>query len=149
VDDKCCEGGMWWGPCTRYKNAVTTELFVDCSIGMYEIYGNKRDSERAVRGWIWFKHCGMITVERLVNDGLTQDGRSPPEFAVPYLPPLRILSLERALADGMNNGQTTWTHSTIKELFSPDYRNYTNTQATHLSSLPQCISSTPSFQVPS
>lgn len=34
--------------CTRYKNAVTMELFVDCSIGMYEIHGNKRDLERAV-----------------------------------------------------------------------------------------------------
>jgi predicted alpha-1,6-mannanase (GH76 family) len=109
-DDKCCGGGMWWGPCTRYKNAVTTELFVNCSIGMYEIYGNKRDLERAVRGWIWFKNCGMINEEGLVNDGLTQDCRYPPEVAVPLLA-IACFSRKRVLVDGRNNGQTTWTYN--------------------------------------
>jgi predicted alpha-1,6-mannanase (GH76 family) len=82
-DEKYFGGGMWWGPLTWYKNAVTTELFVDCAVGVYELFGDERDLERAIRGWIWFKECGMINEEGLVNDGLTLDFRYPPP-ALPF-----------------------------------------------------------------
>ena len=88
---------MWWGPLTWYKNAVTTELFVDCAVGVYELFGDERDLERAIRGWIWFKECGMINEEGLVNDGLTLDFRYPPpalpfQFQIPcFFPSLFIL----------------------------------------------------------
>jgi len=62
---------MWWGPCDKYKNAVTTELFIATSIGMYEVYGKKSMLESAIRAWVWFKNSGMINAQGTVNDGLT------------------------------------------------------------------------------
>src|SRR5438105_2672433 len=82
---------MWWGPLTWYKNAVTTELFVDCAVGVYELLGDKSDLESAIRGWIWFKECGMINEKGLVNDGLTLDFKYSPQavlfpFRIPPFP---------------------------------------------------------------
>ena len=61
---------MYWGPRSTYKNAVTTELFITASMGMYEIYREKHLLEAAIRGWVWFKGSGMINQQGLVNDGL-------------------------------------------------------------------------------
>lgn len=69
-DNKHCGGGMYWGPRSTYKNAVTTELFITASLGMYEIYREKHLLEAAIRGWVWFKGSGMINQQGLVNDGL-------------------------------------------------------------------------------
>ena len=69
-DDSSCGGGMKWGPFTNYKNAVTTELWIATSIGMYEAFGKEKFLESAIRGWEWFKNSGMINAQGLVNDGL-------------------------------------------------------------------------------
>ena len=71
-DDATCGGGMYWGPGCRskYKNAVTIELWITASVGMYEAFGDESMLEAAIRGWVWFEKSGMINDEGLVNDGL-------------------------------------------------------------------------------
>ena len=71
-DNKTCGGGMYWGPCSNYKNAVTTELWISASMGMYEAFGKENMLEAAIRGWVWFKNSGMLNAEGLVNDGLDE-----------------------------------------------------------------------------
>ena len=66
-----CGGGMKWGPTSGYKNAVTTELFIATSMGMYEAFGTQGYLDNAVKAWIWFKNSGMINGQGLINDGLT------------------------------------------------------------------------------
>lgn len=68
-----CGGGMNWGPFNGYKNAVTTELFVATSIGMYEAFGTQNYLDNAVKAWTWFKNSGLINAQGLVNDGLTDN----------------------------------------------------------------------------
>jgi len=76
-DDSSCGGGMIWGPgcCTIYKNAVTTELWITASVGMYEAFGDESMLENSIRGWVWFEKSGMINDEGLVNDGLDRNCR--------------------------------------------------------------------------
>src|SRR5579859_2655128 len=66
-----CGGGMKWGPFNGYKNAVTTELFVASSIGMYAAFGTQSYLDNAVKAWSWFKNSGLINPQGTVNDGLT------------------------------------------------------------------------------
>ena len=114
---------MWWGPCTWYKNAVTTELFVR-AVGIHDLMGDKRDLERTGRGWIWFRECGMINEEGLVNDGLTEEFKYPPFvpfffsflsflFLVPMVVSgvFLIPSMMANFIDNRNNNQTTWTYN--------------------------------------
>ena len=61
---------MFWGQGSKYKNAVTTELWITASMGMYEAFKEENMLQAAIRGWIWFKMSGMINAEGLVNDGL-------------------------------------------------------------------------------
>ena len=72
-DNTTCGGGMYWGPCSSYKNAVTTELYITASMGMYEAFGDQSYLEAAIRGWAWFERSGMFNVEGLVNDGLDKN----------------------------------------------------------------------------
>ena len=46
-DDDTCGGGMVWGRWARYKNAITTELWIAASIGMYEVFAEERMLEAA------------------------------------------------------------------------------------------------------
>jgi len=72
-DESTCGGGMYWGPrgwCWSYKNAVTTELWITASMGMYEAFGEESMLEAAIRGWVWFEKSGMINDQGLINDGL-------------------------------------------------------------------------------
>jgi hypothetical protein len=64
---------MVWGRWVRYKNAVTTELYIAASIGMYESLGDDRMLENATRGWVWLKKSGMLNKEGLFNDGLDNE----------------------------------------------------------------------------
>jgi predicted alpha-1,6-mannanase (GH76 family) len=96
-DNSTCGGGMNWGPCSKYKNAVTTELFIATSIGMYEVFGKESMLQAAIRAWVWFKKSGMINAEGLVNDGLDQN--------CTYTPSLHCI------VDRRNNAQTTWTYN--------------------------------------
>jgi hypothetical protein len=77
-DNKSCGGGMYWGPTSTYKNAVTTELFITASVMMYEEYGTRSYLDAAIRGWVWFNASGMINAQGLVNDGLDGTCRYDP-----------------------------------------------------------------------
>jgi len=74
-DEKCCGGGMVWGGGSNYKNAVTTELYITASIGMYEAFKKEDYLQAAVKGWSWFKMSGLINDQGLVNDGLDNNCR--------------------------------------------------------------------------
>jgi len=69
-DNSTCGGGMFWGQGSKYKNAVTTELWITASMGMYEAFKKESMLQAAIRGWVWFRMSGMINAEGLVNDGL-------------------------------------------------------------------------------
>ena len=77
-DDESCGGGMVWGRWARYKNAITTELWIAASIGMYEAFGEERMLQAAAKGWVWLKESGMFNDEGLINDGLDGDCKYPP-----------------------------------------------------------------------
>ena len=82
-DESTCGGGMYWGPrgwCWSYKNAVTTELWITASVGMYEVFGEEWMLEAAIKGWVWFEKSGMINDQGLVNDGLDRHCRYLPFF---------------------------------------------------------------------
>ena len=87
---------MNWGPFTKYKNAVTTELFIATAVGMYEAFHRDGMLEASIRAWIWFKNSGMINAQGLVNDGLTTTCQYP----------LIVFCGRRR-----NNGQTTWAYN--------------------------------------
>lgn len=95
-DNVLCDGGMIWSPyLTPYKNAITNELFISASIGMYLYFpGDNIDSpfvdetnprrhnpvylEAAVRGYKWLKESKMTTEAGLYGDGFHISGwRSP------------------------------------------------------------------------
>jgi hypothetical protein len=71
-DDETCGGGMVWGRWARYKNAVTTELWIAASVGMFEVFGEERMLEAALKGWVWLRESGMFNSEGLINDGLDE-----------------------------------------------------------------------------
>jgi hypothetical protein len=96
-DNVLCGGGMIWSPyLTPYKNAITNELFVSASIGMYLYFpGDLIDSpflapsdpngnvqkphnpvhlEAAVRGYQWLKDSNMTTQAGLYGDGFHISG---------------------------------------------------------------------------
>ena len=80
-----CNGGMTWNPAlTPYKNAITNELFIAASIGMYLYYpGDNNTSpylvteslhdslylDNAVKAYKWLRESKMLS-----NEGLYQDG---------------------------------------------------------------------------
>lgn len=74
-DNTSCGGGMVWGQGSKYKNAVTTELWITASMCMYEVFKEENMLHAAIRGWVWFRMSGMINEEGLVNDGLDNDCR--------------------------------------------------------------------------
>lgn len=95
-DTVLCDGGMIWSPyLTPYKNAITNELFISASIGMYLYFpGDNIDSpfledanrrphnpvylEAAIRGYRWLKESGMTTEAGLYGDGFHIKGwRNP------------------------------------------------------------------------
>lgn len=121
-DEKCCGGGMYWGRWSRYKNAVTSELFVDLSGAVYEVTQESRDLEWAIRGWVWFRESGMVNDQGLVNDGLTRDCRYP--LSEQWLVGCVLWTL-------LTIGTTEKRHGlTTKASFSPAYQNYTSTRPT-------------------
>ena len=70
-DNTTCGGGMVSGPFSTYKNAVTNELWITASVGMYEAFGEPTMLEAALQAWTWFNNSGMINAQGLVNDGLS------------------------------------------------------------------------------
>ena len=90
-DVTLCEGGMIWSPyLTPYKNAITNELYIAASIGMYLYYpGDVIDSpfvanlasasdgyphnpthlQAAMEGYKWLKNSNMTSENGLYGDG--------------------------------------------------------------------------------
>ncbi|KAL1962048.1 hypothetical protein VTN77DRAFT_634 [Rasamsonia byssochlamydoides] len=89
-DDVLCGGGMVWSPyLTPYKNAITNELFISASVGMYLYFpGDPIDSPylaggnsgedvvhdpaylaAAVKGYEWLKNSNMTGFGDLYADG--------------------------------------------------------------------------------
>jgi predicted alpha-1,6-mannanase (GH76 family) len=86
--DATCGGGLWWNTSRRYKNAITSELFLTLAARLCQrTPGGPGRSYRAwaLRTWDWLQASGLIGASGLVNDGLTAGCR--------------------------NNGGTTWTYN--------------------------------------
>jgi predicted alpha-1,6-mannanase (GH76 family) len=87
--DDVCGGGVWWSKEHKYKNAITTELFLTLAARLHERTSAGAASTPylawALRAWQWLSTSGMINQANLFNDGLTSDCR--------------------------NNGDTTWTYN--------------------------------------
>jgi predicted alpha-1,6-mannanase (GH76 family) len=84
--DGVCGGGMWWNTRRRYKNAITTELFITLAARLHERVPDDQDYlPWALRGWEWLSGRALIGPDGLVNDGLT--------------------------AGCENNGGTAWTYN--------------------------------------
>ena len=87
--DGTCGGGLWWNTDRRYKNAITSELFLALAARLAQRAAGERAHREyldwALRTWEWLHGSGMIGPDGLVNDGLT--------------------------AGCANNGGTTWTYN--------------------------------------
>jgi predicted alpha-1,6-mannanase (GH76 family) len=87
--DDTCGGGLWWNTSQRYKNAITSELFLALAARLAQRASDSRSHREyldwAVRTWEWLRASGMIGSHGLFNDGLT--------------------------AGCANNGGTTWTYN--------------------------------------
>ncbi len=87
--DGTCGGGLWWNTSRRYKNAITSELFLALAARLAQRASDERVHREyldwALRTWEWLRASGMIEPGGLVNDGLT--------------------------AGCANNGGTTWTYN--------------------------------------
>lgn len=71
-DTDLCEGGMLWSPyLDPYKNAITNELYISASVGMYLYHGdrNERYLANAMRGIEWLRASNMTNRQGLYVDG--------------------------------------------------------------------------------
>ncbi|KAG0636745.1 glycosyl hydrolase family 76-domain-containing protein [Tuber brumale] len=71
-DTALCAGGMLWSPyLDPYKNAITNELYISASIGMYLYNGdrNERYLFNAIRGHEWLRNSNMTNKQGLYTDG--------------------------------------------------------------------------------
>lgn len=85
-EDGVCGGGIWWRSDKKYKNAITSELFIKLAAQLHDrIPGDTTYLARAEKVWAWFFASGMINGDRLVNDGLNDQCK--------------------------NNGGETWTYN--------------------------------------
>eukprot|EP01061_Rhynchopus_euleeides_P005968 TRINITY_DN15052_c0_g1_i3.p1 TRINITY_DN15052_c0_g1~~TRINITY_DN15052_c0_g1_i3.p1 ORF type:complete len:293 (+),score=105.98 TRINITY_DN15052_c0_g1_i3:177-1055(+) len=73
VWDGHCGGGVWWDRKKTYKNAITNELFITLSMGLYRATGTTSYLTWAEQGWAWFEASGMIQPNGLVVDGISMD----------------------------------------------------------------------------
>jgi len=85
--DGVCGGGVWWNTDRKYKNAISSELFLTLAGQLARRAPDPGGRYRAwaERAWEWFQGSGMIGPSGLVNDGLT--------------------------VGCANNGGTTWTYN--------------------------------------
>jgi predicted alpha-1,6-mannanase (GH76 family) len=71
--DDTCGGGLWWNEKKKYKNAITSELFITLAARLHQRTPADQGSYLtwALRAWEWFSASGLIGASGLVNDGLT------------------------------------------------------------------------------
>ncbi|MCP4176543.1 MAG: glycosyl hydrolase [bacterium] len=84
--DNHCNGGVWWQPEKKYKNAITNELYLVLATDLYAVTKDKYYLNWAIKEWKWFKSSGLINSKNLINDGLNYNTCK-------------------------NNGETTWTYN--------------------------------------
>jgi predicted alpha-1,6-mannanase (GH76 family) len=83
--DDTCGGGLWWSQDRRYKNAITTALFLLAAGRLARMRPDEPAYARwATQAWEWFDAVGLVNRDHLVNDGLEHCH---------------------------NNGGTTWTYN--------------------------------------
>lgn len=71
-DESLCRGGMIWSPWLEpYKNAITNELYVAASVGMYLYHPahDRRWLENAKKAHAWLDASGMRNKQGLYTDG--------------------------------------------------------------------------------
>ncbi|KAI5367193.1 putative glycoside hydrolase, family 76, six-hairpin glycosidase superfamily [Septoria linicola] len=98
-DESLCGGGMVWNPVLEpYKNAITNQLWISASVGMYLHFPGDNNSfpfmnqdldtkglghaephdthflEAAVQGYSWFKNSNMTNTQGLYVDGFHISG---------------------------------------------------------------------------
>jgi len=91
--DDTCAGGIWWSKDRKYKNAIANELFLDVAAALAnrtEGAEHRGYAEWAEKEWRWFAQSGMINASRLINDGLSSDGKN---------------------GACVNNGKTEWSYN--------------------------------------
>lgn len=86
-----CGGGLIWMTTNAYTNAVTNELFLKLSSGLYQATHQQTYLTWANEELSWFNASGMLNSSNLINDGLSVSSTSP--------------------SSCQNNGQTTWTYN--------------------------------------
>jgi predicted alpha-1,6-mannanase (GH76 family) len=72
--DGTCGGGLWWNEAKKYKNAITSELFLTLAARLHQ--RTPADGSYltwALRAWEWLSSSGLIGASGLVNDGLTAE----------------------------------------------------------------------------
>lgn len=71
--DGTCGGGLWWNTERRYKNAITSELFLTLAARLHQRLpgGGTRYRDWALRCWDWLHGSGLIGDSGLIHDGLT------------------------------------------------------------------------------
>jgi predicted alpha-1,6-mannanase (GH76 family) len=70
--DGTCGGGLWWNEKRKYKNAITSELFLTLAAQLARrTPAHPEYRDWALRTWDWLHGSGMIGPGGLVNDGLT------------------------------------------------------------------------------
>ena len=72
-NDTSCHGGLPWNTTSRYKNAITNELFLTLAALLHQRTPGDQVSYLtwAQKEWDWFSARGLIGPGGLVNDGLT------------------------------------------------------------------------------
>ncbi len=89
-DASSCGGGVVWHVTKRYKNAISTGLFLCTALALYRlsVQDGRPDPSYlgwAEKSWAWIQGSGLINDDGLINDGLDAGCR--------------------------NNGQNPWTYN--------------------------------------
>jgi predicted alpha-1,6-mannanase (GH76 family) len=66
-----CNGGAYWSRTSKYKNAITNELYIVSSSRLAKLTADSKFTERATLGLNWLLNSGMLQKDSsLIVDGL-------------------------------------------------------------------------------
>ncbi len=70
-EDSVCSGGAYWSRTSKYKNAITNELYIVSSSRLARLTRDSKFSDRATLGLNWLLGSGMLQKDTsLIVDGL-------------------------------------------------------------------------------